>query len=165
MLRQLSNGNLAWQISAGIRGSLSADFIHSLTRWCQRGEFAREAGGLILGFIDIDTGGLLADSITTPCWGDKRSRYSFYRGHGHQTKATQWHRNTDGHGTILGLWHSHPEAMPNPSDTDWSDLANMLRHGTYSGAGLIYLIVGTEHIGCWFGQRNGKIHALGMIQL
>lgn len=163
MLRQLSNGNWVWQISADMRGSLPFGVIQSLSLWCQSGRFSREAGGLVLGFIDIETSGLLADSITTPCRGDKRSRYSFYRGNCHQVKATQWHHNTNGHGAILGLWHSHPESMPNPSGTDWSDLAKMLRHGTYSEAGLFYLIVGTKYIGCWFGQRDGEIHFIGNI--
>lgn len=165
MLLQLSNGSWVWQLSADMRGSLPVGFIQSLSCWCQRGRFSREAGGLILGFIDIETSGLLAESITTPGRGDKRSRYSFYRGNSHQDKATLWHRNTKGHGAILGLWHSHPEPMPNPSDTDWSDLAKMLRQGTYSGTGLFYLIVGTKYIGCWFGQRGGEINFIGNIPI
>lgn len=163
MLRQLSNGSWVWQISSEMRGSLPLGFIQSLTHWRQRGRFSHEAGGLILGFIDTVTSGFLAESITTPCRGDKRTRYSFYRGPGHQVKATQWHRNTEGRGTILGLWHSHPEPIPNPSNTDWSDLAIMLSRGTYSGTSLVYLIVGTEYIGCWFGQRDGENYHIGNI--
>ena len=83
MLQQLSNGHWAWQISAQMRGSLSAEFIQTLSRWRQRGLFTREAGGIVLGFIDIETGGLLAESITIPGRGDQRSRTSFYRGYHH----------------------------------------------------------------------------------
>lgn len=165
MLQRLSNSHWAWQISAQMRGSLPAGFIQALSSWRQGGLFAREAGGIALGFIDIETGGLLAESITTPGWRDKRSRTSFYRGPSHQSKAMAWHRATGGRGTILGLWHTHPEPIPHPSGADWNDLANVLGQGTYSGSGLIYLIVGTEQIGCWFGQRGGKIHNIGAIPL
>lgn len=165
MLQQLSNGNWVWKITNEIRGSFSVPLIESLSSWCQINMFAREAGGLILGFTDIETDGLLAEVITTPCWGDKRRRHSFYRGDGHQVKADYWHKKTDGRGTLLGLWHSHPEPKPCPSGTDWSDLDNMLRCATYNGPGLIYIIVGTEFIGCWLGQRNGKVHSLGMIKI
>lgn len=165
MLQQLSNGNWAWKISDEIRGSLSATLIKSLSNWCQISIFSREAGGLILGFTDIETEGLLAELITTPCWGDKRKRHSFYRGERHQLKADAWHSKTDGRGTLIGLWHSHPEPKPHPSGTDWTDLEKMLRCATYSGPGLVYIIVGTEYIGCWFGQRDGKVHSLGMIKI
>ncbi|CAK0740523.1 Prok-JAB domain-containing protein [Gammaproteobacteria bacterium] len=153
MLRQLSNDHWAWQISPQIRGSLPVGFIQALSRWCQRELFAREAGGIVLGFIDIETGGLLAETITTPVWGDKRSRTGFYRGVRHQVKAEDWNRNTGGRGTMLGLWHTHPEPIPHPSGTGWNDLANVLDQGAYSSPGLIYLIVGTSCIGCWFGER------------
>lgn len=165
MLHQLSNGNWAWQISEEIRGSLPSTFIESLSRWRQRNLIAREAGGIILGFIDIETGGLLAEINTVPGRGDKRTRTSFYRGPHHQAKAIEWHRDTDSRGTMLGLWHTHPERIPHPSDTDWSDLANVLGNGTYNGPGLVYLIVGIEQIGCWFGQRGGKIYKIGAIPL
>lgn len=165
MLQSLSNGSWAWKISTEMRGSLPEGLIQSLSHWCQRGLFSREAGGLILGFIDIETNGLLSELITKPCRGDKRWRYGFYRGDGHQEKVSAWHRETDGRGTMIGLWHSHPEPIPHPSGTDWNDLDNTLRSATYNGPGLVYLIVGTEYIGCWFGQRNGKIHTLGMIKI
>lgn len=165
MLQQLINNHWSWQISAQMRGSIPAEFIQALFRWRQTGLFAREAGGIVLGFIDIETGGLLAECITIPGRGDQRSRTGFYRGPSHQARAVAWYRETGEHGTIVGLWHTHPEPDPHPSDTDWDDLNNVLAQGTYSGPGLIYLIVGTKQIGCWFGQRNGEIQKLGAIPL
>lgn len=165
MLQQLSNGNWIWRISDEIRGSLSSALIRSLSNWCQHKIYSKEAGGLILGFTDIETEGLLAEIITTPCWGDKRKRSSFYRGRGHQKAADAWHISTNCRGTMIGLWHSHPESKPTPSSADLNDLNSMLRLATYSGAGLVYLIVGTEYIGCWFGQRDGKVQLLGMIKI
>ena len=148
-----------------MRGSFPSTFIQALTHWCQHGWLSREAGGLALGYIDIETGGLLAEKLTLPGRGDKRSRTGFFRGPRHHMEAVEWHRSTGARGTILGLWHTHPEPIPHPSDTDWADLSNVLDHGTYNGLGLVYLIVGTEQIGSWFGQRGGRIHKIGHIPI
>lgn len=165
MLQQLSNGNWSWQISSVIRGSISSTFIQTLTPWCQHGRLSREAGGLALGYIDIETGGLLAEKLTLPGKGDKRSRTGFFRGDRHQLEAAEWHRSTGTRGTMLGLWHTHPEPIPHPSGVDWADLSNVLQYGIYNGPGLVYLIVGTEKIGCWFGQRGGAVHEIGQIPI
>lgn len=163
MLQQLSNGNWVWKLSDNTRGNLSNETISKLIKWKQTGIFSREAGGLILGFIDTETNGLLAETITVPCWGDKRSRYGFYRGIGHQKQANKWHQDTEQHGTIIGLWHTHPEPVPHPSSTDWEDLKNMLKHANYCGNGLVYIIVGIKEIGCWFGYSHGEIENIGYI--
>ena len=163
MLQQLSNGNWSWQISPEIRGSFPIAFIQALSSWRQIRCLSREAGGLILGYIDIETGGLLAEKLTTPGRGDQRSRTGFFRGVNHQLDAAKWHHSTAGRGTMLGLWHTHPEPIPTPSGTDWTDLSNVLAQGQHNGQGLIYIIVGTTKISCWFGQRGGKIKKLGDI--
>jgi integrative and conjugative element protein (TIGR02256 family) len=165
VLQKLSNGNWSWKISPEMRGSFPSTFIQDITHWRQHGWFSREAGGLALGYIDIETGGLLAEKLTLPGRGDKRSRTSFFRGPRHQVEAAEWHCSTGARGTMLGLWHTHPESIPHPSDTDWADLSNVLDHGTYNGPGLVYLIVGTEQIGCWFGQRAGSVHQMGHIPI
>lgn len=165
MLQQLSNKNWVWQLSNNVRGNFSSETIAKLTKWKQTCIFSREAGGLLLGFIDIETNGLLVESITTPCWGDKRSRYGFYRGTGHQKQANKWHQDTEQHGTIVGLWHTHPEPVPHPSSTDWEDLNNMLKNATYCGSGLVYIIVGTEKIRLWFGYKHCAIDYIGYIPI
>lgn len=148
-----------------MRGSFPSTFIEPLTHWRQHGCLSREAGGLALGYIDIETGGLLAEKLTLPGRGDKRSRTGFFRGPRHQEEAVEWHRSTGTRGTMLGLWHTHPEPIPYPSGTDWADLSNVLDRGTYNGPGLVYLIVGTAQIGCWFGQRSGSLHEMGNIPI
>ncbi len=140
-------------------------FIKALTHWRQFNRLALEAGGLALGYIDIETTGLLVEKLTIPGQGDKRSRTGFFRGPSHQIEAAKWHRSTGARGTVLGLWHTHPEPIPHPSCTDWEDFSNVLDQGIYNGPGLIYLLVGTEKIGCWFGQRDGIVHEIGQIPI
>lgn len=164
MLQHLSTGHWVWQVDDTC-GTITPELIKALCEWRQTGFFSREAGGVILGFIDSDTGGLLAERITRPGLGDQRSRYGFYRGPRHQLEAEQWHRKTAQRGTQLGIWHTHPESHPTPSHTDLEDLRTVLRKGTYHGTGLMILIVGTEFIGCWLGRPSGQITELGWIEL
>lgn len=164
MLQQLSFGQYVWQLNAVSRGSIPKSFILQVAQWRQAHWWQREAGGVILGFLDNNTKGLLAEAITTPCRGDKRTRTSFFRGPGHQAKVNHWHSSTTGRGTLVGLWHTHPESNPTPSDEDLDDLAGALKQSVYHGTGLLYLIAGIEYLGCWYGHRDGNVHHLGRIR-
>jgi integrative and conjugative element protein (TIGR02256 family) len=165
MLRKLSSGHIVWRLTNGISGSFAPSFLNALRLYRQTRFFSREAGGVILGFIDIDTDGLLAEKITRPGKGDRRSRTGFYRGVRHQLEAQQWHVKTNYHGTQLGLWHTHPELIPTPSGTDLADLKAAIATGSYHGAGIVYLIVGISEMGCWFGRRNGHVDFIGNIEM
>jgi integrative and conjugative element protein (TIGR02256 family) len=165
MLRRLSSGHVVWAVQEGVSGSFSPDLLQSLKQWQQKRFYAREAGGVLLGFIDRDTSGLLAEKATYPGNGDKRTRTSFFRGERHQKEANIWHAETKGHGTQLGLWHTHPEPRPTPSGTDYQDFHAVLSSAIYHGLGIVYIIVGTEYVGCWFGYRDNTIQEIGYFNL
>ena len=103
MLQDLTNGDVVWESKYGTRGSISSTLLVSLCAWKQDGEKALEAGGVVLGYIDIETNGLLACEISTPGFGDKRSRNGFYRGKWHQKEIDRWNKSTHGNGTLTGL--------------------------------------------------------------
>lgn len=164
MLRRLTSGHVVWEATDGIRGTLSPALIKSLSSWSQKRFYSKEAGGLILGFVDSETNGLLAEEITTPGIGDRRSRTSFFRSERHQLDAEAWNVKTKGKGTQLGLWHTHPEANPTPSRIDLDDCEGVLRNGKFDCAGLLYLIVGTRTIGCWYACAGQPLFLLGHLQ-
>lgn len=161
MLQRLTSGHVVWEAKEGASGSLSPDLITKLFSWSQRRFYSKEAGGVILGFVDSDTNGLLAEEITVPGPGDQRSRTSFFRSERHQLEAERWNMQTNSKGTQLGLWHTHPEANPTPSNTDLSDCERVLRNGKFDCNGLLYLIVGTQAIGCWYAHAAQPLTLLG----
>lgn len=165
MLQRLTTGHYVWALTSGERGSISPQLIVELARWKQNRPRSTEAGGLILGFIDKDTKGILAEEITKPGSGDKRTRTSFYRGPRHQVEAEQWNQSTLGHGTQLGLWHTHPEPVPVPSNPDLSDCRSVLQYGRLTTDGLLYVIVGTAQINFWYAKRNSPLNLLGAIDI
>ena len=161
MLRRLISGQVVWKTKEGACGPLSPEVIRKLSSWSQSRFYSKESGGLILGFIDSDTNGLLAEELTVPGPGDKRSRTSFFRSERHQQEAELWNMQTNGRGTQLGLWHTHPEASPTPSSVDLNDSERVLKNGTFNCNGLLYLIVGTQTIGCWHARAAQPLIFLG----
>lgn len=120
---------------------------------------------MLLGFIDVETGDILAERLTLPGDGDLRTCTCFFRGKRHQKEAEAWHSATGRRGTQLGLWHTHPEPKPILSSTDWNDLRKVMATATYHSSGLIYIIVGTEYVGCWFGRRRSVVQEIGYFEL
>lgn len=164
MLQRLTSGHVVWETKGGACGSLSPDVIRKLLSWAQRRFYSKEAGGLILGFVDSDTNGLLAEDLTVPGPGDQRSRTTFFRSARHQKEAERWNMQTNGKGTQLGLWHTHPEANPTPSSIDLNDCEGVLREGRFDCNGLLYLIVGTKTIGFWHAQARQPLTLLGYLK-
>lgn len=165
MLRRLTSGHVVWEATDDACGSLSPALIKKLTNWSQKRFYSKEAGGLILGFVDSDTNGLLAEEITVPGAGDRRYRTSFFRSERHQQDAEVWNIKTKGKGTQLGLWHTHPEATPEPSGIDLDDCESVLRNGRFDCNGLLYIIVGTRSIGYWYACTGQPIFFLGHLEI
>lgn len=165
MLRRLSNERIVWRAGDGATGSLAVPAVKELWSWRQCGFIAREAGGVLLGFLGDESSALLVERCTVPGKGDRRSRYSFYRGPRHQVEAEKWHQQNQGYGTQLGLWHTHPEPTPTPSRVDIDDYQQVLRTGENLPGSLLFLIVGTQQMGFWLGRRDQQLLHIGYIPL
>lgn len=165
MLQQLNSGHYVWRLDSGERGSISRELLAELYKWRQLRFWDKEAGGVILGFVDAETNGLLAEKLTAPGIGDQRSRTSFFRGPRHQKEAEQWNAMTKGRGTQIGLWHTHPEPNPTPSEPDKHDCKNVLEKGNFLSCGILYVIVGTQHARFWLAKPNSPMISLGSIEL
>lgn len=165
MLRHLNNNRIIWQTDDGLSGSLSKQVTVEMISWRQRRFYSREAGGVLLGFIDAESDGILVERCTIPGKKDKRSRCSFYRGPRHQLEADEWHQKTGWRGTQLGLWHTHPEQIPTPSSIDVNDYQSVLQFGKYPAKALLFLIVGIKETAFWIGQKNKSLLHIGNLEL
>lgn len=115
----------------------------------------REAGGVMLGRHILDSSDVVVDEVTVPMSGDQRSRTSFFRGRvNHQQAIDEAWRQSGGTCTYLGEWHTHPEAIPNPSWVDLREWQRKLHEDVYAGAGLFFVIVGINLTRVWEGRRG-----------
>jgi len=81
----------------------------------QRRFWQREAGGEIYS-VDTDTHGLVISAATGPNKGDHRGRYSYNPDIEAATKDRVLQFASGMH--AVGLWHTHPESWPTPSQKD-----------------------------------------------
>jgi len=140
--------------SDGSRLIIDSSVVNEFNCYQQKKFSDYEAGGLLLGRHLINCAHLAVDHISTPQQGDKRSRYGFFRGKGHQKVAHKYWSTQEGTCTSLGNWHTHPEPYPTPSQTDLNDWLNVLKNDVYEGDYLYFVIVGTHEIACWEGFKN-----------
>lgn len=118
----------------------------------------KEAGGILVGQILIETGNYVIDNVTTPMAQDKRTRHRFSRkSQGHQEYYNYLFHKNDRRYFYLGEWHTHPERIPSPSFTDkrnWHRISNFGFENEY----LFFIILGTIELKVWsINKSNRKI--------
>ena len=117
--------------------------------------YKREAGGVLLGRYIRESLDIVIDQVTVPMKGDRRQRFSFFRDHHrHQRAIDRAWQETRGTTHYLGEWHTHPESIPIPSNTDLKDWQCRLKQDVFSGNALYFVIVGTETLRIWEGDKN-----------
>jgi integrative and conjugative element protein (TIGR02256 family) len=134
--------------------------VAQLKSYAQQFDFQSEAGGVLLGRHLLESKNIVVDEVTLPQPQDKRGRFSFFRSKKHSDIALRrWHE-TNSTAAYLGLWHTHPEPVPEPSPTDRTDWNKASKKDSYEGERLFFVIVGTETIKVWSKFRTGKIENL-----
>ncbi len=58
----------------------------------------------------------------------------------------------------MGVWHTHPQTNPIPSNIDWDDWNETLRLDESGSQLIFFVITGTEYWRMWIGDTlTGKI--------
>ena len=154
-----------WQIDVKGYGlvRISGGLVEKLSNFRQLNTQAPESGGVLIG-KHLNSGGvLLIDELTPPQKTDKQGRCEFYRSTEHNKLVNEIWRKSDWHSTYVGLWHSHPEALPNYSTTDKQDWQSALKQSRYEGDKLFFVIVGLTYIRMWMGVRASYQPKITMI--
>lgn len=128
--------------------------IQELSAYKQINSSQPESGGVLLGRHLNSDGALLIDDYTPPQASDTQGRCSFYRSNAHNRLVEQAWKDSKGHVTYVGLWHTHPEPIPIPSRIDTQDWSNALSKSSFEGSYLFFFIVGQTSIRCWAGKKQ-----------
>ncbi|MGK0272610.1 MAG: integrative and conjugative element protein (TIGR02256 family) [Cocleimonas sp.] len=147
---------------------ITSQLISELVNYCQIRNDQPEAGGVLIGKHLNSGGALLIDDFTPPQASDKQGRCLYFRSLEHNKIVTKIWQNSNHHSTYVGLWHTHPEPIPNYSATDKKDWLNALKNSTYAGSRLFFIIIGQTHIRCWVGTKyklKNKIELLGQFEI
>lgn len=134
--------------------------LQQMLAFTQRRWWDSEAGGVLLGRHLLDSYDLVVDEVSTPQSSDCRSRFGFFRSSQHEQLARQRWLKEKSTSAYLGLWHTHPERDPTPSDVDQRDWKQAVAGDTYEGTRLFFPIVGTHCIRVWTLSRRGTFREL-----
>ncbi len=152
-----------WLIKSNDFGDfvIDSEVIDILISYRQLDRHDFEAGGALVGFICKDKT-MMANDLTIPQLSDKRTRYSFYRSNAHNKILKDKWKASNGKSYLVGLWHTHPEAIPMYSGQDLMDWHKVLKQGEYEGQYLMFIIVGQNQIRLWItDSRTLKTSLVG----
>ncbi len=121
-----------------LKVTFSARALETMMSYRQKGFFSREAGGQLFGsrrqkgwWIEVATG---------PKRGDKRGRFHFWPDRrAEQDEINELYREGL---EFLGDWHTHPEDLPKPSNSDITSIENVVRASEHSLPGILLCIMG-----------------------
>ncbi len=130
-----------------------------LSRHRQLSRSAREAGGVLLGYVRGPHFHVLV--ATKPGLGDRRSRTSFHRRDKSHLQQFLSSREKNPFMAYLGDWHSHPEDTPAPSLLDQTEWKIIRKH---VGRRCICLIQGRQTVTCYLVLSNNDVFRLGGIR-
>nr|USN27217.1 hypothetical protein [synthetic construct]VVV03660.1 hypothetical protein AW0309160_01043 [Aliivibrio wodanis] len=120
---------------------------HVISTWnrYRQTECQTEACGFIIGGYIPNSRTIVIDDCTTPGLMDIRRRTSYQlRDKKHSAAVLSAYHKTNGYSNFLGIWHTHPEPHPTPSNIDLSDWKRrMLENRTLIPA-FIFAIIGTQ---------------------
>lgn len=130
---------------------LSDEVLVLLNKYRQLKKNDYEAGGILIGRENIDSGNLIIEYATEPYKEDKRTRYSFIRkDKTHIEFFNKLYNETRNIYCYIGEWHTHPEKNPSYSTIDiknWRKIANS--NSNNKEKVYYHLIVGEDAISIW----------------
>jgi integrative and conjugative element protein (TIGR02256 family) len=109
-----------------------------------------EAGGILIGRENKETGNIIVEYATEPYHKDIRTRNFFYRkDKKHILFYKKLYKENNGIYAYIGEWHTHPEDFPDYSCLDinnWRGIANINddKYKVY-----YHIIVGNKEIRVW----------------
>lgn len=151
---------LSYALPNGSKLIIPDNVVARLLSYRQTQKRHKEAGGFLVGRHLLENDHLVVDQITEPGWWDRRFRSFFYRSNKHNKLVYNAWTASNKTETLIGLWHTHPEPVPNPSGVDWQNWRKALLHGDYVGSCLVFMIIGSQQIRVWQGDRYAQFREL-----
>lgn len=123
-------------------------------RYIQQGEKAREAGGIMLGYVRGEH--LEVVEVTEPTILDRRFKFFFERmPYLHKRRAAKRWQESGGLIRYIGEWHTHPQDIPIPSHVDLKEW-QILAADRYDGRPLLAVIVGCLELHVEYMYASGQ---------
>lgn len=57
----------------------------------------------------------------------------------------------------MGVWHTHPQNIPIPSNVDWDEWSEILKKDRTGDKYAIFIIIGMQEFRIWVGDFDTRI--------
>ena len=143
----LPNGNVV---------DILSSVFEEMSRWLQRKSEDCEGGGYIVGYKHSKTDNISLESVSHPYPKDSRNRIRFnIVDSKHKLFLVKSQRRKS---YYMGVWHTHPQTIPEPSGIDWNDWYETLSIDRTACRYAFFIIAGTEGARVWVGDfESGQI--------
>ena len=102
-----------------------------------------ETGGLMFGEIDDSIRSIWLDKVTGPPPDSEASEEKFLCGvEGTRNLASAQKRKSGGSSSFIGIWHTHPVSLPEPSEEDLIAMVELLLNQAHPPRHIVMLIIG-----------------------
>tara|TARA_R110002012_G_scaffold111320_4_gene256246 strand:- start:202 stop:702 length:501 start_codon:yes stop_codon:yes gene_type:complete len=119
--------------------TLEQNVLAHFAKWRQSDPKMPEAGGQLFGVVQGQSVELMR--ATGPINSDRRGRFFFIADRFAERREIITLHKSGLH--YLGDWHTHPEAVPTPSGTDLSSMADLFVRSKHDLNAFLMVIVGT----------------------
>ena len=131
-----------------------SDVMVEISQWLQFDKSHPESGGYILGYQHGTTNNITLEFVTTPQKRDIRNRIKCVLRDFIHFKIINSARKNKSY--YMGVWHTHPQTVPIPSNTDIQDWNSSLNAEKTGCEYIFFLIAGIEDVRIWVGDFTTK---------
>lgn len=128
--------------------------FEEINKWLQDSDEKTEAGGYVVGYQHCGTQNVTLEYISHPYMLDNRKRFSFaMRDPRHKIFLLNNMRRKS---FYMGVWHTHPQIIPEPSSIDWKDWYETLEVDKTGCEYVFFVIAGVKEMRVWVGNFKNK---------
>ena len=145
-------------VKVGLPNGKVADVLTSVLdeigNWIQDKKGKPESGGYIVGYQHMGTGNISLEAVSVPHAKDIKTPVSFNICDPLHNSFLRKARKQKSY--YMGVWHTHPQTVPFPSDIDWADWNATIRSDITGCQYVFFIIVGTKEWRLWVGDLFTK---------
>lgn len=146
------NKCVKFQLPNGKVVDILSPVLDEIFKWIQDDVEKPESGGFIVGYTHENSGNISLEAVSTPAPLDKKSRFFFaIRDPLHKVFLKKVQRRKS---YYMGVWHTHPQQDPTPSDIDWKDWRETMKLDKTGSDFVFFIIAGIDKWRIWIGDYS-----------
>lgn len=127
-----------------------SDVLNNMAKWIQDEKSKPESCGFILGYENNVTHNITLSDVTAPQAKDIRKRFFCKIADRRHYEFLQ--KNKTKHNYYMGVWHTHPQKIPIPSNIDWKNWNGILKKDKTGSNYAFFVILGEKEFRIWVGD-------------